>query len=160
MLQLASLSWCCSWLVPLDVAADWSLLLYLLDVGIEWSQAGNVAFFIQTCCCSICPAIGLLADLVGVASIRNTLVELPCWEAALGLGLWTETEVTERVLMCCLADNWMVEGELQCGCPHNYTSCDQWDTGPLIWNSNKLLHWIAITAFITQTWCWDILQFT
>jgi len=25
----------------------------------------------------------------------------------------------ESVLLCCLAENWTEEGELQCGCPHN-----------------------------------------
>jgi len=49
----------------------------LLDVGIECSQAGNVAFFIQTSRCLTCLAIGWLADLVGVASRMNTLVEVP-----------------------------------------------------------------------------------
>ena len=40
-------------------------------------QSGYVAFFIQTSRCSTFPAIGLLADLAGVASRMNSLVEVP-----------------------------------------------------------------------------------
>jgi len=59
----------------------------ILGAGVECSQAGNMAIFIQTSRGSTCPAIGWLADLVGVASRMNTLVELPCWETGLGLEL-------------------------------------------------------------------------
>jgi len=47
----------------------------------------DVVFFIQISRCSTCPAIEYLADLVGVASRMYALVEVPRWEAALGLEL-------------------------------------------------------------------------
>ena len=34
-------------------------------------------------------------------------------------GLERERE-RERVLSCCLAENWTEEGEQQCGCPHMF----------------------------------------
>ena len=60
----------------------------------------------------------------------NTLAWLawPWWEVALGLELGSEIGVTERdrrvgkserALLCCMAQIWTEEGDLQCGCPHS-----------------------------------------
>jgi len=58
-----------------------------------------------------------------MASRMNTIAEVPCWEAALGLQLGAETgvrerEIGERALLYRIAEKWTEEGELQCGCPH------------------------------------------
>jgi len=107
MLQLASPSWGCGWLVLPDVPSSWCR---------RWMISGwKRGLFIQTCRGSTCPA-----DLVGVASRMNTRVEVPWWEAALGLELWVETGVIERESVCVVLYGGELDRELQCGCPHNW----------------------------------------
>ena len=56
----------------------------------------------------------------------NILIKVPWWETALawnceqrlGLQRVKDRKEREKALLCCLTENWMEEGELQCGCPH------------------------------------------
>ena len=41
------------------------------------------------------------------------------WCCERRLGLQRENDRRERALLCCLAENWREEGDLQCGCPHS-----------------------------------------